>query len=76
MKYSDAFPDEEVPLVQLEQVDSKFPKLNKMEYIQVLQNEIDVLSSKYYKPKTEGTGHFNTAISVLKFRIEELKKEL
>lgn len=76
MKYSDAFPDDSVPLVQLEQVDNKFPKLNKLEYIQVLENEIDILNNNYYKPETEGTGHFNTAISVLRFRIEELKKGL
>ena len=39
------------------------------------QQEINVLKT-YYKPQEEGTGHFNTAISVLQFRIEELEKQL
>jgi len=76
MKYSDAFPDEDVPLVQIEQVEHKVPKLSVKEYIAVLQSEIDTLEKHYYKPQSEGTGHFNTAISVLKFRIEELSKAL
>jgi len=42
------------------------------EYIAVLETEVEVLR-RYYKPETEGTGHFNTAIGVLKHRIEELK---
>ena len=62
MKYSDAFPDDDVPLVQIEQLDKKVPNLTKEEYIYVLQSE--------------GTGHFNTAIGVLKLRIEELSKGL
>lgn len=45
------------------------------EYIAVLENEVETLSRYYYKPETEGTGHFNTAISVLKHRIEELRNE-
>ena len=44
------------------------------EYINVLQNEVEVLLRDYYKPHTEGTGHFNTAVSVLKQRIDELQK--
>jgi hypothetical protein len=42
------------------------------EYIAVLQNEIETLKRFYYKPMEEGTGHFNTAISVLTQRIQEL----
>ena len=42
------------------------------EYIAVLETEVEVLR-RYYNPETEGTGHFNTAIGVLKHRIEELK---
>jgi hypothetical protein len=42
------------------------------EYIAVLQNEVETLKRYYYKPKEEGTGHFNTAISVLEQRIKEL----
>ena len=45
------------------------------EYIAVLENEVETLRRYYYKPETEGTGHFNTAISVLKHRIEELRNE-
>ena len=44
-------------------------------YIQILENEVDVLREQYYKPKEEGTGHYNTAISVLEHRINELKRE-
>jgi hypothetical protein len=71
MKYSDAFPSEE-PLVQFEQKQPVFPNITKEEYIAVLETEVEVLH-RYYKPETEGTGHFNTAIGVLKHRIEELK---
>ena len=49
--------------------------VDKETYIKVLKKEINVLKS-YYKPQEEGTGHFNTAISVLQFRIEELEKQL
>lgn len=44
-------------------------------YIKILENEVFVLRSTYYKPQEEGTGHYNTAISVLEHRINELKKE-
>ena len=44
------------------------------EYIAVLQTEVETLRRFYYKPQTEGTGHFNTAISVLEQRIEELQR--
>jgi len=42
------------------------------EYIAVLQNEVETLKRYYFKPNEEGTGHFNTAISVLEHRISEL----
>ena len=71
MKYSDAFPSEE-PLVQFEQKQPVFPNVTKEEYIAVLETEVETLRG-YFKPETEGTGHFNTAISVLQNRIEELK---
>ena len=48
---------------------------DKDKYIAVLKKEVSVLKTRY-DPTSEGTGHFNTAISVLQFRIEELKKEL
>lgn len=43
------------------------------EYIAVLQTEMETLLRYYYKPDEEGTGHFNTAASVLNRRIEELR---
>lgn len=76
MKYSDAFPDDDVPLVQIEQQQPVFPNLTKEEYIAVLQTEVETLRRYYYKPETEGTGHFNTAASVLEHRINELKAQL
>jgi hypothetical protein len=45
------------------------------QYIQVLRKEISVLQTKY-KPHEEGTGHFNTAISVLESRIKEIESEM
>jgi hypothetical protein len=35
--------------------------------------ERGLLLRDYFKPQTEGTGHFNTAAGVLKHRIEELR---
>ena len=46
------------------------------EYIAVLQNEVEILRRYYYNPNTSGTGHFNTAISVLEQRIDEVRKGL
>jgi hypothetical protein len=43
------------------------------QYLAVLRNEVDLLKSQYFKPQEEGTGHFNTAISVLEFRIKEIE---
>jgi hypothetical protein len=76
MKYSDAFPDDDVPLVQIEQLDKKVPNLTKEQYIAVLQSERETLLKDYYKPQSEGTGHYNTAASVLEFRITELARGL
>ena len=44
------------------------------QYLAVLETEIEALRN-YYKPKEEGTGHFNTAASVLQQRIDEIKKK-
>jgi hypothetical protein len=44
------------------------------EYIAVLQNEVEILRRYYYNPNASGTGHFNTAISVLESRIIELQR--
>jgi hypothetical protein len=41
----------------------------------VLETEKETLLRHYYKPHHEGTGHFNTAASVLQHRIDEIKKE-
>lgn len=48
---------------------------DKTVYIAVLRKEIQVLKDRY-KPETEGTGHFNTAISVLENRVKELETDL
>ena len=48
---------------------------DKTEYIAVLKKEIQVLKTRY-NPTIEGTGHFNTAISVLEGRVNELEKDL
>ncbi len=47
---------------------------DKSVYLDVLKKEISVLQTKY-KPHEEGTGHFNTAISVLESRIKEIEEE-
>jgi hypothetical protein len=49
--------------------------VDRTEYISVLKKEIEVLKTKH-KPHEEGTGHFNTAISVLEGRIKEIEEEL
>lgn len=74
MKYSDAFPDDE-RIVQIEQKQPVFPNITKQEYIAVLETERETLLRYYYKPNEEGTGHFNTAASVLENRINELKAQ-
>jgi hypothetical protein len=43
------------------------------EYINFLKQERDVLLSRF-NPNTEGTGHYNTAVSILNSRIEELEQ--
>jgi hypothetical protein len=50
--------------------------ITKEEYIAVLETEMETLLRYYYKPNEEGTGHFNTAASVLEKRIDELKAQL
>jgi hypothetical protein len=42
------------------------------EYIDMLKQERQVLLDRY-DPDSEGTGHFNTAVSVLTARIQELE---
>jgi len=49
--------------------------VDRTENISVLKKEIEVLKTKH-KPHEEGTGHFNTAISVLEGRIKEIEEEL
>ena len=49
---------------------------SKEEYIAVLQTEAETLRRYYFKPGTEGTGHYNTAIYVLESRIKELQEQL
>jgi len=41
-------------------------------YLAVLRKERETLLKEYYNPNTEGTGHFNTAASVLEMRINEI----
>ena len=47
--------------------------VNKETYLAVLKEEKIKLLTEFYKPDEEGTGHFNTAASVLQFRIEQLE---
>lgn len=46
------------------------------EYLAVLETEKETLLRYYYKPNEEGTGHYNTAASVLQHRIDEIRKDL
>lgn len=46
------------------------------EYLAVLETEKETLLRHYYNPKAEGTGHFNTAASVLQHRIDEIRQEM
>jgi len=57
----------------MQTVDYESFDITKEQYIAVLEMERQTLLRDYFKPHTEGTGHFNTAASVLKYRIEELK---
>ena len=50
--------------------------ITKEQYIAVLEMERGLLLRDYFKPHTEGTGHFNTAAGVLEHRINELKAQL
>lgn len=45
-------------------------------YLAVLRAEREKLLTEFYKPKEEGTGHFNTAASVLDMRIKQIEKEV
>jgi hypothetical protein len=53
------------------------PAVSLAEYISVLECEVNTLLTDYYKgDKGIGaTGHFNTAATVLKERIQELKNK-
>jgi len=44
------------------------------EYVAVLKNQVETLRRYYFNPYAEGTGHFNTAISVLEHRIKEIEE--
>ena len=50
--------------------------VDKIDYISVLRNEIAVLKKYYYDETSGGTGHFNTAIGVLKQRIADIEKTI
>ena len=50
--------------------------LSKEAYISVLKQERETLLNEYYRPKEEGTGHYNTAASVLEWRIKALEEEI
>lgn len=50
--------------------------LSKEAYIKVLKQEHQTLLQEFYKPQEEGTGHFNTAASVLEWRIKSLEEEI
>lgn len=44
--------------------------------IAVLERERDILLNEFYKPETEGTGHYHTAANVLEMRINSYKQKL
>ena len=50
--------------------------VSKQAYINVLKYEHETLLKEYYKPQEEGTGHINTAASVLEWRIKSLEEEI
>jgi len=50
-----------------------FIEFSKEEYLAVLKSEIETLKMYYYKPNEEGTGHYNTTISVLEERYKTLQ---
>jgi len=55
---------------------NKILELTKEEYLAVLRSEIETLKMYYYKPNEEGTGHYNTTISVLEERCKTLQDSL
>ena len=56
---------------------NKMPnQITKEEYLAVLETEKETLLRYYYKPQSEGTGHFNQAASVLQYRIDEIRNEM
>ena len=57
----------------MQTVDYESYDITKEQYIAVLEMERGLLLRDYFKPQTEGTGHFNTAAGVLEHRINELK---
>jgi|LauGreDrversion4_2_1035121.scaffolds.fasta_scaffold6126236_1 hypothetical protein len=50
--------------------------LSKEFYINVLRREHETLLKEFYRPDEEGTGHYNTAASVLEWRIKSLESEI
>jgi len=60
----------------MDQFDFESYDITKEKYIAVLEMERGLLLRDYFKPQTEGTGHFNTAAGVLEHRINELKAQL
>ena len=50
-------------------------KTTKKTHLKILEKEINILEKEYYKSDSEGTGHYNTAISVLKERINDINKK-
>lgn len=57
----------------MEKFDYESVEITNEQYIAVLEMERGLLLRDYFKPQTEGTGHFNTAAGVLEHRINELK---
>lgn len=50
-------------------------EITKETHLKILEKEINILEKKYYKPNNGGTGHYNTAISVLKERVNDINKK-
>jgi hypothetical protein len=72
---NNVFKDDQLKFDKEREMEMKNYSVTNEEYIAVLETEIETLRRYYFDPYTEGTGHYNTAIGVLQFRISQIKAE-